>query len=86
MVKPVRPFITREDYEWFIRNFGDNGTSPGKYVLFARVREHIEKDGTFEENKEMNSKITKKLDRLNAELAACRKVINSVRATIGEAE
>lgn len=43
MAKPVRPFVEREDYEWFVNRFGDDGLPPGKYVLFLRVRDHIEK-------------------------------------------
>lgn len=41
MAKPVRPLVNRDDYEWFIKEFGDDGVSPSKGELFSRVRTSI---------------------------------------------
>ena len=42
MVKPVRPLVNRDDYEWFVKRFGDDGVSPAKGELFSRIRMFIE--------------------------------------------
>lgn len=42
MVKPVRPLVNRDDYEWFVKRFGDDGVSPSKGELFSRVHTRID--------------------------------------------
>ena len=41
-LKPVRPFVNREDYRWFIDQFGDDGIAPAQGELFKRARTRIE--------------------------------------------
>ena len=41
-LKPVRPFVNRDDYRWFIDRFGDDGVAPAQGELFKRARDHID--------------------------------------------
>lgn len=42
MTKPVRVYIERDDYQWMVDRFGNDGVRPAQGVLGRKMRERIE--------------------------------------------
>lgn len=42
MLKPASIIVDRDDYNWMIKRFGNNGVRPGAGELTKRMRAYIE--------------------------------------------
>lgn len=41
MVKPAHIIVNRDDYNWMVNRFGNNGVRPAAGKLIHRVRRHV---------------------------------------------
>lgn len=42
MAKPVRIYVDRDDYQWMVKRYGNDGVRPAQCELTRRMRETIE--------------------------------------------
>ena len=67
-LKPAHITIGREDYDWMIKQFGNNGVRPSAGELTKRERAYVEYLETA-------------LDALKSELAELKEVTNEKQST-----